>query len=141
MGDHGYAGDKTPREAWEMLSEVPNCALVDVRTCAEWAFVGVPDLKSLDKEPCLAEWLEFPQMTNNSNFVTAVQQHVSERDAPVLFICRSGQRSIAAAIAATNAGYKRCYNVLEGFEGDKNTDGHRGMTGGWKVSRLPWIQK
>jgi rhodanese-related sulfurtransferase len=141
MNDLGYAGDKTPQESWAMLSEIADCALVDVRTGAEWAFVGTPDLSSIGKEICLAAWLEYPGMANNVDFVSTVQNHVPSPDTPILFICRSGQRSISAAQTMTSAGYTKCYNVQEGFEGDKNPEERRGTTGGWKVAGLPWTQK
>ncbi len=140
MNELGYAGDKTPQESWAMLSEDSKCVLVDVRTRAEWAFVGVPDLAEINKELCLAAWVEFPDMENNTDFVSIVQSHAPDPNTPILFICRSGQRSIAAAIAMTNAGYASCYNVLEGFEGDKDARDRRGSVGGWKVAGLPWHQ-
>ena len=141
MNDLGYAGDKTPEESWAMLSENAGAVLVDVRTDAEWAFVGIPDVSSLGKDLCLAAWVVFPDMASNAAFVATVQSHAPDTDAPILFICRSGQRSIAAAIAMTNAGYSNCYNVLEGFEGDANAQGHRGTVGGWKVAGMPWVQR
>ena len=99
MNDLGYAGDKTPEESWAMLSEISGAVLVDVRTDAEWAFVGTPDLGSLGKNLCLAAWIVYPNMTGNADFVATVQNHAPDTDAHILFICRSGQRSIAAAIA------------------------------------------
>ncbi|MBT5522003.1 MAG: rhodanese-like domain-containing protein [Rhodospirillales bacterium] len=141
MNDLGYAGDKTPEESWAMLSEISGAVLVDVRTDAEWAFVGTPDLGSLGKNLCLAAWIVYPNMTGNADFVATVENHAPDTDAHILFICRSGQRSIAAAIAMTNAGYSNCYNVLEGFEGDMDAQDHRGTIGGWKVAGLPWAQR
>lgn len=141
MSDLGYAGDKTPQETWAVLTDTPGAVLVDVRCDAEWAFVGTPDLSSLNKALCLAAWKHFPGMTNNDDFVATVQSHAPDKDAPLLFICRSGQRSIAAAKALTSAGYTNCYNVLEGFEGDKDAEDCRGTVGGWKVAGLPWTQR
>ncbi len=141
MSVEGYAGDITPLEAWTVLNDQPNSILVDVRTEAEWAFVGFPDLSGLGKSVCFVEWLSFPGMEPNPDFVAAVKKVQSDRQGPVLLLCRSGQRSISSARALTEAGFSRCFNVLEGFEGDKDTDGHRGSMGGWKVSGLPWQQK
>ncbi len=123
-----------------MLEAEPNAVLVDVRTLPEWHFVGRPDLSPLGKQPGLAEWIQFPGGTRNPAFVDQAMEIAPDPEAPVLFLCRSGQRSRAAAIALTEAGYARCYNIAEGFEGDKDAEGHRGRTGGWKVAGLPWVQ-
>jgi rhodanese-related sulfurtransferase len=140
----GYAGDITPKEAWKLLSEEPDAVLVDVRTAAEWQFVGVPVLNSLSKQPVLVEWIRFPGGAPNPEFVAQVKEAVSESagnaDPAIVFLCRSGQRSQGAAAALTQEGFSRCYNILEGFEGDKNADGQRGHSGGWKVAGLPWAQ-
>ena len=140
MSDEGYAGDVSPTEAWEILKSDSDSTLVDVRTNAEWTFVGIPDLSGLGKQVATIDWQKFPTMDVNPNFTEAVSGVCGPKDAPILFICRSGQRSKAAAIAMTSLGYTRCYNVSEGFEGDKDGESHRGSVGGWKVAGLPWKQ-
>jgi rhodanese-related sulfurtransferase len=137
-----YAGDISSEEAWRVLSENPDAVLVDVRTRAEWSFVGVVDLGSVGKQPVLAEWQSFPAMGVNDAFVEEVGAALrgASKDAPVLFLCRSGARSKAAAIAMTKAGFSQAYNVAGGFEGDLDETRHRGRRNGWKASGLPWIQ-
>ena len=138
--DGAYAGDIEPRESWKILQKDTNAVLVDVRTDAEFSYVGVPDLSSLGKETKLISWILFPNNEVNPEFLDQLASVVPERDAQILFLCRSGVRSRFAASAVTEAGYDRCYNVLEGFEGDKNPAGHRSTIGGWKVAGLPWVQ-
>lgn len=135
-----YAGDVSPTEAWGMLSEEAEATLVDVRTEPEWSFVGVPDLSRLGKRAMLLSWQIFPRMTVNPDFVSRLSEAVPNRDAPLLFICRSGARSRAAAETATAAGYRRCYNIVDGFEGNADAARHRGRIAGWKVAGLPWVQ-
>ncbi len=134
-----YAGDVSPRSAWEMLAAVEDAILVDVRTRPEWQFVGLPDLGALGKQAHLVSWQVWPDMTPNPDFGKAVA--AASRSGPVLFICRSGARSAAAAAAATAAGLGPCYNVAEGFEGDRDGERHRGRIGGWKAAGLPWAQE
>jgi rhodanese-related sulfurtransferase len=136
----GYAGDLTPDEAWRLLSGDRDAALIDVRTAPEWAFVGVPDLAGLGRQAAFVSWQVFPDMNVNPDFAAEIVDAVPGKGAPVLFLCRSGGRSKAAAIAMTERGYTRCYNVLEGFEGVLDGAAHRGTTGGWKVRGLPWKQ-
>ncbi|QBS41874.1 rhodanese-like domain-containing protein [Nocardia sp. CS682] len=135
-----YAGDITPQQAWELLRDNPEAVLVDVRTEAEWKFVGVPDTSSIERPTVLIEWVDSTG-TRNGEFteqlVKALDGH--DRAAPVIFLCRSGQRSIGAAIAATQAGFGTSYNVLEGFEGPVDANGHRGGSG-WRALGLPWRQ-
>ena len=134
-----YAGDITPQQAWELLSENPEAVLVDVRTDAEWRFVGVPDLSGLGRDVVYIEWNR-TDGKRNDNFVTELLDHVPARaDRPVVFLCRSGNRSIGAAEAATEAGIAPSYNVLDGFEGHLDQDGHRGGSG-WRAIGLPWKQ-
>lgn len=139
-----YAGDVTPVEAWEMLNSNPPAQLVDVRTIAEWSYVGLPDLSNLGREAHLVEWQSFPQMAANPDFVAAATQKLRAAgagpDTPVLFLCRSGARSRAAAVAMTQAGFSKAYNVSGGFEGDLDQTRHRGARNGWKASGLPWRQ-
>ena len=136
-----YAGDLKPTDAWKLLAEDKKAQLVDVRTRPEWMFVGLPDLNSLGKKPMLQSWQVFPAMDVDGNFAGAVAQQIPDPDAPILFLCRSGARSRAAAIAMTQQGYRRCYNVAEGFEGNLDAERHRGRVGGWKAAGLPWAQE
>ena len=134
----GYAGDLNPVESWELLATNPDAVLVDVRTDAEWRFVGVPDTSALNKGAFLVEWNT--ASGRNPDFLEELAAHgVKPGAGPVLFLCRSGVRSIAAAQAATEAGIEPSYNITEGFEGPLDDSGHRGSTG-WKASGLPWRQ-
>ncbi|MEQ8228117.1 MAG: rhodanese-like domain-containing protein [Rhodospirillales bacterium] len=137
----GYAGDISPKDAWDVLEKDPKAVLVDVRTHAEWAYVGLPDVSGLGKDLKMISWVLFPKGEVNPEFTDDLIDQVPDKDATVLFLCRSGVRSIAAAKAATEAGFAKSYNVLEGFEGDKDPANHRGTVGGWKVKGLPWVQK
>ncbi len=134
-----YAGDKSVEETWRALREDSSAVLVDVRTRAEWNFVGVPDLRETGKDLVTVEWQGFPDSTRNADFVAEVQQQVRP-DQKVFLLCRSGARSRAAAIALTAAGFAACFNVAGGFEGDLDAQKHRGASGGWKAAGLPWIQ-
>lgn len=136
----GYAGDVTPATAWKILGELKNAMLIDVRTRAEWNYVGVPDLAGLDKKPGLVEWQVFPSMQVNPEFVDALSGALPDKTAPLLFLCRSGVRSVAAAKAMSAAGYSTCLNVADGFEGPLDAQGKRGAARGWKAAGLPWRQ-
>ncbi len=126
-----YAGAVTPAEAHEMMQR--GAKLVDVRTEAEHHYVGaVPGSEHI-------EWTTFPEGKRNPDFVKQLEDAV-RKDEPVMFLCRSGVRSHAAAVAATEAGWSEAYNILEGFEGDKDGEGHRGKLGGWRKAGLPWVQ-
>lgn len=137
----GYAGDLSPEQAWQLLTEHDDAVLVDVRTQAEWAYVGVPDTAVLKRATELVEWVSFPDGVANTAFVDELQQLglKSADGRPIVFLCRSGVRSIGAARAATAAGLGPAYNVLDGFEGGLDADGHRGGTG-WRAAGLPWKQ-
>lgn len=123
-----------------MLSDNPQAVLVDVRTDAEWSFVGVPDLSSLGREVVFIEWNK-SNGQHNDGFLTQLQEQVpaGQEDRPVIFLCRSGNRSIGAAEVATEAGIGPSYNVLDGFEGHLDTHAHRGESG-WRALGLPWRQ-
>ena len=136
----GYAGDVTPDTAWKILGERSDAVLIDVRTRPEWNYVGVPDLTALGKKPALVEWQVFPSMQPNPDFVSALTASGAKRDAPLLFLCRSGARSAAAAKAMTAAGYSSCFNVSDGFEGPLDAHAKRGAAAGWKAAGLPWRQ-
>ena len=129
-----------PRQVWEALMSNPDAALCDVRTNAEWSFVGVPDLTQTGKQPVLVQWQVYPSMQNNPKFLEALAAAKLEYGGHIYFICRSGARSMAAAMAAKAAGYKHVYNVKDGFEGPQDARGHRGNVGGWKAEGLPWKQ-
>ncbi len=134
-----YAGDITPEEAWKLLSESPKAVLVDCRTEAEWRFVGVADTSSLGRDVVYVEWNR-TDGTHNDGFVDdLVASGVAPGERDVVFLCRSGNRSIGAAEAATAAGIAPSYNVLDGFEGNLDEFKHRGGTG-WKAVGLPWKQ-
>jgi len=137
-----YAGDITPEEAWKLLTDDPEAVLVDCRTDAEWRFVGVADLSSLDREVVYVEW-NSSDGKHNDGFVEELLEKIgvagSDKNRPVVFLCRSGNRSIGAAEAATEAGIAPSYNVLDGFEGNLDEHKHRGGTG-WKAVGLPWRQ-
>ena len=135
-----YAGDIDPASAYAVLTDRPEAVLVDVRTRAEWSYVGAPDLTALGKPVLQLEWVRFPGGVRNDGFVDELAAAGVGKDAPVLFLCRSGVRSIAAAEAATAAGWTDARNVLEGFEGNPDGAGHRGTTAGWKAAGLPWKQ-
>jgi rhodanese-related sulfurtransferase len=128
-----YQGELTPQEASDLLRLAPGAKIVDVRTRAEWDWVGrVAGAVEI-------EWNQYPGSTRNPNFMAELKRQV-DPEALVMFLCRSGVRSVAAATAATEAGYNTCYNILEGFEGDKDANGHRNTIGGWRKAGLPWIQ-
>jgi rhodanese-related sulfurtransferase len=139
-----YHDDVVPDETWRMLASEKGAALVDVRTAAEWNYVGLPDLSSIGVPLLRVEWQTFPTGAINPAFVETLDEALrragSDRDSPVFFLCRSGARSAAAAAAMTDAGYTRCYNVAGGFEGARDASGHRGTLEGWKASDLPWVQ-
>ena len=136
----GYAGDVAPTTAWKILSENKDAILIDCRTRAEWNYVGLPDLETLAKKPALIEWQVFPSMQPNPEFVSALSGVLADKEAPLLFICRSGARSAAAAKAMTAAGYSTCLNIADGFEGPLDALAKRGTAGGWKAAGLPWRQ-
>ncbi|MEE6178670.1 rhodanese-like domain-containing protein [Mycobacterium sp. 050134] len=137
-----YAGDITPLQAWKLLSDNPNAVLVDVRTDAEWRFVGVPDLSSLGRDVVFIEW-NTGNGAYNERFADELKNQVPpaapDSERPVIFLCRSGNRSIGAAEVATQLGITPAFNVLDGFEGHLDAHGHRGETG-WRAIGLPWRQ-
>ncbi len=139
-----YAGDVDVNAAYAALSASPNTVLVDVRTRAEWNFVGVPDLRALGKEVIFTEWQGFPAGSPVPDFVATLSSELErkglDKTVQIYFLCRSGARSLNAAIAMTQAGYGACFNIADGFEGPLDGTSHRGNAGGWKASGLPWIQ-
>ncbi len=135
-----------PHEAWESLKSEPNTVLVDVRTRAEWSFVGFPELDNFDKKVIRVEWLAFPEMSVNPTFTGELFSCFGDRfPDKIFFICRSGVRSLDAAVYVSDVLREigrntLCINVAEGFEGDLDEDRHRGNLNGWKQRGLPWRQ-
>lgn len=146
VGESGGVGiaDVPVTQTWERLKADPQSVLVDVRTRAEWSFVGLPDLASIGKRPLLLEWSSFPDSQVDPQFAdrlaAELQQLGSGTDAEVFFICRSGARSKSAATALAAKGFTRCRNVADGFEGPLDQARQRGRVGGWKAAGLPWSQ-
>ncbi|MEM9756807.1 MAG: rhodanese-like domain-containing protein [Pseudomonadota bacterium] len=145
-GSDPRVGELSPAETWDKLTQDAASVLIDVRTRAEWTFVGAPDLSSLDRETIFVEWQVWPDMSHNPRFVAELQETLGGRvPTAMMFLCRSGVRSLAAA-QATAAAYATqghdvgCINVLGGFEGDLDRERHRGGVSGWKVAGLPWRQ-
>jgi rhodanese-related sulfurtransferase len=136
----GYSGDVAPQTAWKILNDNKDAVLIDVRTRPEWNFVGTPDLTTTGKKPALLEWQIFPTMQPNPEFVASLSDGVANKETPLLFLCRSGVRSVAAAKAMTAAGYSTCLNISDGFEGPLDAQAKRGSVGGWKAAGLPWRQ-
>jgi rhodanese-related sulfurtransferase len=129
---------------WDRLKSDPTAVMVDVRTKAEWSFVGVPDLGSLGKRVILVEWQTFPAGQIDPQFADRLAAELGAAgvapDHEIFFLCRSGGRSKAAATVMAAKGYSRCRNVADGFEGPLDASRHRGRAGGWKAAGLPWIQ-
>lgn len=132
-----YAGAVTPDEAWSLLQADSNVLLIDVRTNAERDWVGKVDLPAAQHQAI--QWSLYPGGTPNPDFLTQLQSIVADPDRALLFLCRSGVRSRHAAKLATENGYTACYDILEGFEGDKDALGHRKTVGGWCKLGLPWV--
>lgn len=147
MGEPGAdnaVDDVDVSTAWEGLSSKPGSQLVDVRTRAEWTYVGIPDLSPVGKRAVLVEWQTFPDQSVDPRFVERLAGELKalgvKLDDELFFICRSGSRSMAAAKAMASAGYRACHNVAGGFEGPLDDERHRGTVGGWKATGLPWLQ-
>lgn len=130
-----------PTKVWELLTTNPKAAMVDVRTEAEWNYVGLADLSAAGKQPTLIPWQVYPGMQVNVGFMDQVRQAGLTPDHHLYFLCRSGVRSLAAAQAAQAAGFPHAYNIADGFEGPPDGEGHRGEVAGWKAERLPWRQR
>lgn len=132
-----YAGAVTPEEACALLQADPSIVLVDVRSNAERDWVGrvlIPE-----SQHHAVQWSLYPGGTPNPDFMLQLAKAVPNKETPILFLCRSGVRSIHGAKLATEHGYTHCYNILQGFEGDKDAHGHRKTVGGWCSADLPWI--
>ncbi|WP_039456314.1 rhodanese-like domain-containing protein [Candidatus Jidaibacter acanthamoebae] len=135
-----YSGDIALSKAWDILTNSPNSFLIDVRTIEECIFVGAPWLKEIGKETVHMPWRLFPNMEINPHFITGITKIVPDINSELLFICRSGARSGEAAQNLAEHGYKYCYNITEGFEGNLNNKYQRGNLSGWKAANLPWRQ-
>lgn len=145
-GTNAHVGEVDPTEAWRILDADKSARLIDVRTRAEWGFVGVPDVGEIGQQALLIEWSRFPDMSMNPAFAEEVEAALGT-DSPgqLLFICRSGARSLQAAYAVSHHYAQKgievtCTNVAEGFEGDLDAQGHRGDQNGWKARGLTWRQ-
>jgi len=135
------------QDAFELLKNDQNSALIDVRTFEEFNFVGFVDSNSFNNRLALLPWQIFPRMDENPEFAVELEKSLKKffgekaQDAKLVFICRTGGRSNQAANYAINIGYKNCYNLISGFEGDLDKEEQRGKTNGWKANKLPWRQK
>jgi rhodanese-related sulfurtransferase len=130
-----------PQKAWDALQNDKQAQLVDVRTDAEWGYVGLPDLGSAGKQAVLISWQTYPSMQVNTGFVDQLRQAGFTPEHHIYFLCRSGARSMAAAQAAAEAGFPHSINIADGFEGNPDAHGHRGTVSGWKAAGLPWRQR
>jgi rhodanese-related sulfurtransferase len=142
--DFVHIADVPVDETWALLKADPKAVLIDVRTKAEWAFVGVPDLSPLGRRVVMVEWQSFPESRVDGQFTDRLSATLAaagaSKDDALYFICRSGGRSRMAAEAMADAGFQRCSNVAEGFEGPLDDTRHRGHIAGWKAAGLPWVQ-
>ncbi|MDQ1535744.1 MAG: hypothetical protein QOE58_137 [Actinomycetota bacterium] len=134
-----YARDVSPVDTYVALQTEAHAVLVDVRTQAEWSYVGLPDLSGIGKRAIFLEWQRFPDGRLNEGFLEQLREAGVSEGVPLYFLCRSGARSASAAAAATAAGLGPAYNVSDGFEGPLDEDGHRTVNG-WKAAGLPWRQ-
>ena len=131
-------------DVWAVLARNGAAQLIDVRTRAEWTYVGVPELATRGRQVVLVEWQSFPSNQVDPQFIERVTDALAGlgggRETEIFFICRSGVRSLAAARAMAAAGFTRCRNVTGGFEGQLDAERHRGRLAGWKAAGLPWVQ-
>ena len=136
--------DVPVEEVWGRLKSDASSALIDVRTRAEWTFVGLPDLKQIGKQILTVEWQTSPDNRIDAAFperlAIVLDAAGAKKEVELFFVCRSGVRSRMAAEAMANTGYQRCRNVADGFEGPLDANRHRGRVAGWKAAGLPWVQ-
>jgi rhodanese-related sulfurtransferase len=132
-----YAGAVTPEEAYRLLQEDNTIVLLDVRTNAERDWVGRVNIN--EEQHQAVQWSLYPGGTPNPDFMAQLQAAVSDKHTTILFLCRSGVRSRHGAKLATEHGYTACFDILQGFEGDKDAHGHRKTVGGWCSADLPWM--
>lgn len=139
-----HIDDVPVEQTWARLTDDAKAVLIDVRTKAEWAFVGVPDLSPLGRRTVMAEWQTFPDSRVDAQFAdrltAALAASGATTDDALYFICRSGGRSRMAAEVMAAAGFRRCFNVADGFEGPLDSARQRGKVAGWKAAGLPWVQ-
>ncbi|GGX85252.1 rhodanese-like domain-containing protein [Massilia dura] len=131
-----YAGAVTPREAHELIRSNPTVRLIDVRTDAERDWVG--RVAIAEAQHGAVQWSTYPGGVPNPEFIEQLAA-VAGKDDVLLFLCRSGVRSRHAARLATENGFANSFDILEGFEGDKDGEGHRKSVGGWCKAGLPWV--
>jgi rhodanese-related sulfurtransferase len=131
-----YKGEIEPKSAWTILCEDSTSVLVDVRSESEWLNIGYPDLAGVPGHLVQLSWKFYPEMELNPNFVADLSNKITDKNTLLLFLCRGGGRSKSAAIAMTAIGYKNCYNITHGFEGDASLP----IACGWKFDNLPWKQ-
>jgi rhodanese-related sulfurtransferase len=124
----------TPQQCWNFLLHNPAAVMVDVRSKMEHLFVGHPP------GAIHIAWKEAPDWQLNSNFINEISHNVPDHNTPILLLCRSGQRSLDAALALDAVGYKHLINIADGFEGPLDALKQRGHQAGWRFSRLPWQQ-
>lgn len=134
-----YGGDVTPEATFAYLAAHKG-VLLDVRTPPEWQ-AGAPDMEQTPSDCLHISWKTYPDYALNPQFAEQVAAEQISKDTPLFFLCRSGGRSLDAALAMTAAGYTHCYNIAGGFEGAPNAQGQRGQTNGWKAAALPWKQR
>jgi rhodanese-related sulfurtransferase len=134
--------EMTATTAYDLMLNDASAQLVDVRTHAEWTYVGVPDLSQIGRETIFCEWQTYPTGQVSPTFLADLDRALASAapEATLVFICRSGVRSRAAANVALAAGRARCVNVSDGFQGPLDADGHRGVISGWQAAGLPWRQ-
>lgn len=133
--------DIAPEQVMRALKTDAQARLVDVRTDAEWNFVGIAELGETGQDPVLIPWQVYPTMQVNGGFVDQLRQAGLTPDHKLYFLCRSGVRSLAAGRAAQEAGFKHAFNIKDGFEGPSDGNGHRGAIAGWKAEGMPWRQR
>lgn len=126
-------------EAWEKLKATSNY-LIDTRTKEEIAFVGIPDLEGLSSHYLSLELAFYPGMKINDKFIDILKSTIENKEQELFFICRSGVRSAMASELAANSGYTNCYNIIDGFEGELDSNSQRNNIAGWKFNKLPWKQ-
>ncbi|MEL7464108.1 MAG: rhodanese-like domain-containing protein [Pseudomonadota bacterium] len=133
-----------PKDVWAAISAERQVLVIDVRTREEWTFVGLPSLP--ERRLALIEWQTYPSMAVADDFAERALGAIDAVGAEaVFFLCRSGVRSLHAALAVRAAAEEagrdlRCVNVTGGFEGDPTPQGQRGQVNGWKAQGLPWRQ-
>ncbi len=139
-----------PKNAFIQLRDDKKSILIDVRTDAELTFVGQVDVNAINCNFAAVAWKSFPAMNLNPRFSLNLEKILQEKFGPdlnhakeevqLIFMCRSGARSSEAAMHMANLGYKHCFNMIGGFEGNSDDAGHRGNIDGWKANNLPWRQ-